>query len=112
MCGRKLKVFLLSLVLFSALPFSQSLSYSYAEVILTEEEAQQILEEIQEAKKELIEQKTELENVKNTCNEQKTYYETQLTEAEKKNSNLKTAVITTSVSTVISIIIAVLAIIF
>ena len=92
MCGRKLKRFSALSVLFCLLSFSP-LSFScFAEVKLTDEEAETIQNEISESKKELenvkneliqsqkelIEQKTELEDVKNTYNEQKTSYEMQL----------------------------------
>lgn len=98
MCGKKLKVFLLSLVLVSLSCAVQSFSFCYAEVRLTDEEAEKLMSEIQESQKELNQVKTELreskresqelkmelEDVKNTYSEQKTYYEEQLTEAEKK----------------------------
>jgi peptidoglycan hydrolase CwlO-like protein len=64
---------------------------SYAEVRLTDEEANELMNEIQESKKELNQVKTELteaqkelSDVKNTYSEQKTYYEGQLTEAEER----------------------------
>lgn len=98
MCGKRLKIFFLSLGLVSLLCFLPSFSLCYAEVRLTDEEAKELLSEIQESKKELNqvkteleeskkesqELKTELEDVKNTYSEQKTYYEEQLTELEKK----------------------------
>ena len=83
MCGQKLKRLSALSVLFCLLSFSP-LSFScFAEVKLTDEEAETILNEISESKKELedvkgelsqsqkdlIEQKTELEDVKNSYNE-------------------------------------------
>ena len=104
MCGKRLRTFFLSLVLVFLSCFSPSFSLCYAEVRLTDEEATQLLNEIQESKmelenvksklteskKELNEQKTQLEDVKNTYTEQKRYYETLLDEAEEKNLALKT----------------------
>ena len=98
MCGKRLKTFLLLLGLVFLSCFSPYCSLSYAEVRLTDEEASQLMNEIQESKKELNQAKTELEeskkesqelktelsDVKNTYNEQKTYYEEQLTEVKKK----------------------------
>ena len=120
MCGRKLKLFLASLVLFSLLSFSPFYFSCYAEVILTDEEATEIMNEISsskmeleevknkltESQKTLTEQKTVLEDVKNTYNEQKISYETQLNEAEKKNQILKSVAIATG-STSVALIIAV-----
>ena len=105
MCGAKLKRLsalsvLLCLLSFSPLPFS-----CFAEVKLTEEEAETILNEISESKK-------ELENVKNTYNEQMTSYEMQLNEAEKQNKTLKTIAVATSSSSVALTIVVILLIIF
>ena len=92
MCGTRLKTFyclLLSLVFFL------HSGMCYADVVLTDEEAQTILSEIEESKKELESVKTELNKVKTTYSEQKTSYETQLNEAERKNRKLKkTATVT------------------
>ena len=121
MCGKKLKVFLLSLVLVSLSCAVQSFSFCYAEVRLTDEEANQWMNEIQESKKELNqvktelkeskresqELKTELEDVKNTYSEQKTYYEKQLEEAEKKNQTLKTCLTVTATTSVILAVLSV-----
>lgn len=118
MCGKRLRMSYRLSVLFLVLFFSQLSSFCYAEVKLTDKEAEQMLSEIQESKEELNqvkteleeskkesqELKTELEDVKNTYNEQKTSYETQLNEAEKKNDGLKTAVTITSTSTGIFLI--------
>lgn len=126
MCGRKLKRFSALSVLFCLLSFSP-LSFScFAEVKLTDEEAETIQNEISESKKELenvkneliqsqkelIEQKTELEDVKNTYNEQKTSYEMQLDEAEKKNQTLKIVAVSTGSSSVALLIVTILLIIF
>lgn len=119
MCGKRLKMSVLSLsllLLSLCSPLSASL---YAEVRLTDEEAQELLSEIEQSKTELQtvkkelkeskaesqELKTELEDVKNTYSEQKTYYEEQLSEAEQKNQTLKTCLI---VATTASIIFSVL----
>ena len=105
MCGAKLKRLSALSVLFCLLSFSP-LSFScFAEVKLTEEEAETILNEISESKK-------ELENVKNTYNEQMTSYEMQLNEAEKQNQTLKTIAVVTSSSSVALTIVVILLIIF
>ena len=126
MCGRKLKQFSALSVLFCLLSFSP-LSFScFAEVRLTDEEAETIQNEISESKKELenvkneliqsqkdlIEQKTELEDVKNTYNEQKTSYEMQLDEAEKENQTLKIVAVSTGSTSIALLIVTVLLIIF
>lgn len=83
--------------------------------MLTDEDAQTVLTEIQESKKELNqvkselseskkesqELKTELQDVKNDYSEQKTYYEELLNVAEKKTEHLKTAVTVTSTTSVV-----------
>ena len=105
MCGAKLKRLSALSVLFCLLSFSP-LSFScFAEVKLTEEEAETILNEISESKK-------ELENVKNTYNEQKTSYEMQLNEAEKQNKILKTVSVATGSSSGALTIVVILLIIF
>lgn len=106
MCGRRLKIFFLLLMLFSALPCLPSLSSCYADVTLTDEEAQEMLNEITESKKDLQELQIQLEDVKNDCNEQKIYYEEQLSEANKKNKVLKgTSIAGGSTSAVLLIVI-------
>lgn len=67
-----------------------------------------MLSEIQESKKDLKElqekllsAEAQLNDVKNIYNEQKTSYEMQLNEAEKKQESLKTVATVTSTSTVI-----------
>ena len=126
MCGRKLKRFSALSVLFCLLSFSP-LSFScFAEVRLTDEEAETIQNEISESKKELenvkneliqsqkelIEQKTELADVKNTYNEQKTSYEMQLDEAEKENQTLKVVAVSTGSTSIALLIVTILLIIF
>lgn len=99
MCGKKLRMVSLFLVL-SLLSFSSPLLSSlWAEVVLTDEEAQELMNEITESKKDLQELQTQLEDVKSDYNEQKTSYEKQLTEVEKKNKGLTTAVTITGTST-------------
>lgn len=115
MCGKRLKVFLLLLGLSLQLPFVPLCWCSYADVILTDTEAEELMSEIQQSRKELEnvkteltesqkaleEQKVQLEDVKNTYSEQKTSYEMQLTEAEKKNQTLKTCLAVTVTTSVI-----------
>ena len=128
-CSIKLKRFSALSVLFFLLSFSPFCFSCFAEVKLTDEEAEQILTEIEESKKELQnakedltqskeklenvqkesqEQKTELQDVKGTYEEQKKSYEEQLSEAEKKNKGLKTAVTATSSASVVLTIAVVL----
>ena len=126
MCGTKLKRLSALSALFCLLSFSP-LSFScFAEVKLTDEETETILNEISESKKELedvkselsqsqkdlVEQKTELEDVRNTYNEQKTSYETQLNEAEKRNKTLKTVSVAAGSSTIALTIVVILLVIF
>lgn len=120
MCGIKLKKFLFSLFLFFVL-FAHS--FCYAETVLTDEEMEIVLTEIeksktllQEAKQELTTVKSELEiqkqeltNVQNTYEMQKKSYEEQITEIEKKNKTLKTtSVITTTSTTVLLVVLLVI----
>ena len=97
MCGKSLRVYLVSLGLFLLLSFSQSYSSCFADVTLTYEETQGILNEIELSKK-------ELQEVKTTCSEQKKSYEMQLQEAEKENRALKTGMAVTSTATIMSTI--------
>ena len=76
---------------------SPSISYLCAEVRLSDEEAQELLTEIQESRKDLETLKKQLEtaetqltDVKNDYNEQKKSYEMQLKEAEKQTERYKT----------------------
>ena len=98
MCGIKSKRFLLLLVLVSVL----SVSPCFSKAVLTDEEAKEMMSEIEESKKELTElretskkqieslensleqSKSELETVRNTSQEQKKSYEEQLKEEKKK----------------------------
>jgi DNA anti-recombination protein RmuC len=98
LCGIKSKRFLLLLVLVSVL----SVSPCFSKVVLTDEEAKEMMSEIEESKKELTElretsqkrieslensleqSKSELETVRNTSQEQKKSYEEQLKEEKKK----------------------------
>ena len=98
MCGIKSKRFLLLLVLVSVL----SVSPCFSKVVLTEEEAKEMMSEIEESKKELTElreasqkqieslensleqSESELETVRSISQEQKKSYEEQLKEEKKK----------------------------
>ena len=98
MCGIKSKRLLLLLVLVSVL----SVSPCFSKVVLTDEEAKEMMSEIEESKKELTElretsqkrieslensleqSQSELETVRNTSQEQKKSYEEQLKEEKKK----------------------------
>jgi ABC-type transport system involved in cytochrome bd biosynthesis fused ATPase/permease subunit len=108
MCGKRLKTFSALSVLFLLLCFSPFSPSCYADVILTDKEAQEMMEEIQASKTELTELKnelnsaqTELTDVKNISEEQKKSYEKQLNEAGKKEQKLETAVTVTSTTTVL-----------
>ena len=109
MCGKRLRKSSLSLVLFFLL-FSLPLSFScYADVTLTDAEANELMSLIQESKKDLTELQTQLEDVKNDYNEQKISYETQLKEAKKKENGAKAVAVTTSATTaVLAVILLVL----
>lgn len=108
MWEKRLRIILLSLVLLSwspCLPFCTSLS---AEVILTDEEAEELTKEIQLSEKDLTELQQQLSDVKNTYEEQKKSYEEQLNEAEKENQKLKIATAVTGGSAVSLLIVAIL----
>ena len=94
MCGTKSRRFSALLVLFSLFLFLQPQSFCYADVVLTDKEAEEILNEIEESR-------TELNEVKNTYEEQKKSYEMQLKETEKKNDSLEKAVTVTGTSSAI-----------
>lgn len=86
MCGKRLKAFLLSLVLFSV-PLSQ---YGYTDVSLTDEEAQELTDLIKTSQEDLRLLRTDLNNAQTELNnalrgseELKTYYERQLKEAKR-----------------------------
>lgn len=83
MCGRKLRVFLLASVLSFLLPCSPFCFSCYADVVLSNKEVEEMLNEIDASKKDLESVKTELKVVKSTYKEQKTSYEMQLEEARK-----------------------------
>ena len=112
MCHQKSKKRLLLLVLFSLLSPVLFTSYSFADVTLTDKEAQELMNEIQESKKDLTELKnqlneaeTQLQDVKSTYEEQKKSYETQLKEEKKKSTEAKIFAGSASASTlVISIV--------
>ena len=119
MCGKRLKRFsvLLGLLLLSL--SAPLLSYSYADVTLTDTEAQELMNEIQLSKKDLNDVKNQLEtaetqlsDVKNTCEEQKKSYEMQLSEVTEENENLKTAVTVTATTSVVLLLMTVLLIFF
>lgn len=108
----KSKKLLLLLVLSLLYLFVPSISHSYADVVLTDREAQELMSEIQQSKKDLTELKnqlneaeTQLNDVKSTYEEQKKSYETQLKEERKKSTEAKIFAGSASASTlVISIV--------
>lgn len=119
MCHQKSKKRLLLLVLFSLLLPVLFTSYSFADVILTDKEAQELMSEIQESQKDLVELKERLQkaetnlesaelqlsDVKNDYEEQKKYYEGRLKEEKKKSTEAKIFAYSASASTlVISIV--------
>lgn len=126
MCGRRLKTILSLSVLVSLSLCSPYTTYLCAEVKLTDEEASELMNEIQQSKEELQNVKkelsesqndlTKLENqltdVKSTYEEQKKSYETQLSEAEKENQKLKIATSVTGGSAITLLIVTALLIIF
>ena len=122
MCWTRLKRFLALSVLYVLLLFLPSCFPCFADVRLTDEEATQLMEQIQGSKKDLAELQTQLETVqtqlttaqeqlktaqtqldavKSDYNEQKKSYEMQLTEAEKSSEKLKIFATATSTSSVI-----------
>ena len=104
MCGKRLKRFLPLLVLFSLLCFSPLSSSCYAEVVLTDKEAQELMSEISESRKDLTELQTQLNDVKNDYEEQKKSYEEQLKEEKKKSTE---AIIFASGATATSLVISI-----
>lgn len=112
MCHRKSRKRLLAWVLSSLLLPALFTSYSFADVILTDKEAQELMSEIQESRKDLTELKnqlneaeTQLQDVKSTYEEQKKSYEMQLKEERKKSTEAKIFAGSASASTlVISIV--------
>jgi septal ring factor EnvC (AmiA/AmiB activator) len=109
---KKSKKLLLLSVLSLLYLFVPSISYSYADVILTDQEAQELMNEIQESKKDLTELQTQLKDVKSDYEEQKKSYEEQLTEAKKNEERLRIATSAAGGSAVALLIITVLLIIF
>ena len=106
----KSKRFLLLSGLFLLSLSVRSISYSYADVILTDKEAQEkrAKSEIQESKKDLTELKnqlneaeTQLQDVKSTYEEQKKSYEMQLKEEKKKSTEAKIFAGSASASTLV-----------
>ena len=94
-------LFLLSLAV-------HSFSYSYADVTLTDKEAQELINEISESRKDLTELKnqlneaeTQLSDVKSDCEEQKKSYEERLKEEKKKSTEMKVFAYSASASTVL-----------
>lgn len=120
---KKLRLLSALLVLSFLYVFSPSPCSCSAEVVLTDEEAREMLSETEESRKELqnvkdcliqsqqdlIRQKEVSEDVRNTCEEQRKSYETQLEEKDRKNDVL--TVVATSTGTA-SVIFAVLMIVF
>lgn len=95
MCGIKSKRYCKSYLPLLLLYFLLCSSLCYAEVTLTDAEAQEILSEIEQSKTELQEVKkdlkiaqNELQNVKNIYSEQNQSYEKQLNEVNRKNKRL------------------------
>lgn len=104
----KSKKLLLLSVLFLLSLFVRSFSYSYADVVLTDKEAQELMNEIQESKKDLTElqnqlseAETQLSAVKNGYEEQKKSYEKQLKEEKKKSTEAKIFAYSASASTLL-----------
>lgn len=89
MCGKKSRVYWL----LSVLALLLSASPCSSEVVLTDEEAREMLEEMEASRQELTtlkeqsqELQTELEELKVTSTEQSQYYEKRLKEAEKEKT--------------------------
>lgn len=117
MCRSWKRLRLLSaLSVLSFLPvFSPSPCSCSAEVVLTDEEAREMLSEMEESRKELqnvkdcliqsqkdlIRQKEVSESVRSTCEEQRKSYETQLEEKDRKNDTLTVVATSTGTSAVI-----------
>lgn len=115
MCFRRLRRFSALSVLYCLSYFLPLSSLCYADVILTDSEAQKIMTEIQESKKELQSAKNNLllsqeelkaqrevlTDVMNDYVELKTSCGKQLEKAERRSKKLKFCVTITSVSTVI-----------
>lgn len=107
-----MKRFLTLLRFLLCLLFLLQSSYAFSEVALTDEEAAELMNEIQESKKDLMKAKEQVENLQNQLNqqeviwtEQSQFYREQLTEAEKKKNQYKTATIATGSSTAILLVV-------
>ena len=107
-----MKRFLTLLRFLLCLLFLLQSSYAFSEVALTDEEATELMNEIQESKKDLMKAKEQVENLQNQLNqqeaiwtEQSQFYREQLTEAEKKKNQYKTATIATGSSTAILLVV-------
>lgn len=105
---KKSKKLLLLSVLSLLWLFVPSISYSYADVTLTDREAQELMSEIQESKKDLTklqsqlsEAETQLKDVKNDYEEQKKSYEERLKEEKKKSTEAKIFAYSASASTLL-----------
>lgn len=96
MCSRRLRLYSALLVLCFLSFLSPSFCSCYAEVKLSDKEAEQILTELTESRKELVSVRTELEDAKKDCKEQRISYEKQLEEAESRSRKLEKAVVATS----------------
>lgn len=115
MCFRRLRRFSVLSALYCLLYFLPLSSLCYADVILTDSEAQKIMTEIQESKKEsqsakddLLQSQEELKaqrevltDVMSDYVELKTSCEKQLEKAERQSKKLKFCVTVTSVSTIV-----------
>lgn len=99
MCGKRLKTFLSLSVLVLLLSCSHFCVPLYAEVKLTDREAQQLMNEIQESRKDLETLEQQLTDVQNDCEEQKKYYEEQLREAKKQKARYETLATVSGIST-------------
>lgn len=107
-----MKRFLTLLRFLLCLFFLSQSSYAFSEVALTDEEAAELMSEIQESKKDLMKAKEQAENLQNQLNQQEAIwteqsqsYKEQLTEAEKKKNQYKTATIATGSSTVVLLVV-------
>lgn len=99
MCGKRLKTFLSLSVLVLLLSCSRFCVPLYAEVKLTDREAQQLMNEIQESRKDLETLEQQLTDVQNDCEEQKKYYEEQLKEVKKQEARYETLATVSGIST-------------
>ena len=107
-----MKRFLTLLRFLLCLLFLLQSSYAFSEVALTDEEATELMNEIQESKKDLMKAKEQVENLQNQLNQQEAIwteqsqsYKEQLTEAEKKKNHYKTATIATGSSTAVLLVV-------